>query len=98
MDVDSAVDIVALHLAQMRGAALSKHASQELRERIRLGRELALHERDEAAFDAAVVALSQQVGQTVLLAAMEGGENQAVITSHSLDMALRDLCPLWPFC
>lgn len=98
MDVDTAVDLVAQHVAQTRGAALSKHARQHLRESIQLGRERALHERDEAAFDAAVVVLTQHVSQTVMLAAVEGGESQAVITTQSLDMALRDLCPLWPFC
>lgn len=98
MDVNTAVDLVAQHLAQVRGAALSKGSRQELREVLQAGRERALREGDEAAFDAAVVTLSEKVSETVLLTAMESGESRALITTASLDMALRDLCPLWPFC
>lgn len=98
MDVEAAVELVAARLGTSKGAALTEDAREELRARLEIGRERALAERDEEAFDAAVEELTQQLTEVVGLVSMVGGEVEAYVTGNSIDMAWRDICPLWPFC
>lgn len=98
MDVESAVGAVTARLSETKRAALTSDAREQLRTRLQSGRDRAMEERDEQSFDVAVESLSEQLSESVALVAMEGGEAEAYVTGDSIDMAWRDICPLWPFC
>lgn len=100
MQANEAARYMSRQFKDRRGVELPETALKELQNILIRGRETALNEKNEEAFDTAVQELSRNLlAQVKTQRAMTAGGGEVVVASEaSLRNALRKICPMWPFC